>query len=867
MSWLLEYEKLALKEIESEDGLCIIGRGLGLHRIVSRLVHNLCQEQKLVLGLRFSKEWLHALEQCFLVSQDIEPHCYPREIDASYSRSERLSVYNLQQGFLVISPTILVHDLLLHVIPADKVSCVVVIEAEFLADESRIECFIVRLLKEQNRRCSVKAFSERAEAFTRGFHLVEKAMRNLRVTKLYLWPRFRVEVDQSLQNASGQLVELEVRQTPKMASLTKAILEAMNACLNELKRRNKSIDTSELDMQNALFKSFDYIIWKQLEPMWHNVSSHTKQLIRDLRTLRSILNHSTKLNCVSFFNFLMAVTQSEDTSKSNWLMSKGGERIFTCAKSRIYVKTSKENTDVERKGKKAKSNNGSTTIPLDMKVILEPSPKWSVLHSLLQEIKVKTDGEQWDEMISMGYGCRVLVFVKDVSTALELSEVIKSSKASQEYLQREFQKLMKSRDEAIARAKRLLAKEIADSENLLETEAEVVDKEDVQVKTTSAADLGWQDSKPANLGKDSFDGLSLVMPDIEIATLGERVESWKGLELLELLKPRFVIVYEPHTSLIRQLEMYQNEVPELPLEVFCLVYENSVEKDKFEKALQYEIHSFERLIREKENLVVFVDNECPNTEEILEDQAKFGIVEASDVTCTKVGGKIFVDMREFRSKLPQILYDTGFQLIPVTLSIGDYILSKSIFVERKSLSDLTSSLQSGRLFAQVQQLCRHCRIACLLIEFPPGKSFLLSSFSELVKELSPVSLLSRLVLLTIHFPTLRLIWCHNEYFCGSVFAALKSSEPLDELPDIDLLQKNDSEAKDYDNYLAVDLLLQLPGIHERNFQNVLNKFNSIRELCNADKDVLEETLGSNNAKIFHDFVHATAPNLYEGQFK
>ncbi|GJQ13148.1 hypothetical protein GpartN1_g4939.t1 [Galdieria partita] len=861
---VLEYERLALREVEEQDGLCIVGRGLGVQRIVSKLVKNLCRQQKLILGLRFSKEWLRSLEQWFLVSQKIAPHCYPREIDASYSRTERQSVYHLQQGFLIVSSTILVHDLLLHVIPADKVSCVVVNEAEFLVDESRIECFIIRLLKEQNKNCSVKAFSERAEYFTRGFHLVEKAMRNLRVTKLYLWPRFRVEVDHCLQRSSGQLVELEVRQTPKMASLSKAILEAMGACLVELKRRNKSIDVSELDIESALFKSFDFVILKQLEPMWHNVSSHTKQLIRDLRTLRNILTFATKLNCVSFFNFLMAITQSEDTSKSNWLMSKTGEKIFTYAKSRIYQRKSKETTDLGRKEKRAKSASTSN-IPLDMKVILEPSPKWSVLHSLLQEIRAKTDGAQWDEMLSIGYGCRVIIFVKDVSTMVELSEIVKNDKAPEEYLRKEFQKLLKSRDEAVARAKRLLAKEIADSENFDEIEAGL---DDLQV--TSTNEFTSYCSNEDTLGEqDLFHNLSLEIPDIEIVTVEGRIETWKALEILESLKPRFVIMYEPQNSLIRQLEVYQNEMNELPLEVFCLVYENSVEKDKFEKALQYEAHSFERLIREKENMVVYVEEEYSNTEKIEEDTTRFGIIEegTSNRTSRKIRGRIYVDMREFRSKLPQLLYDNGVELIPVTLSIGDYVLSKSIFVERKSLSDLTSSLQSGRLFSQVQQLCRHCRFPCLLIEFPPGKSFLLSSFSELVKELNPISLLSRLVLLTIHFPTLRLIWCHTEYFCGSVFAALKSSEPIDELPDIDSLSQPETDSREYDNYSAVDLLLQLPGVHERNVQSILNRFNSIQELCNADEAELEKTLGSNHAKILYEFLHSTTPNLYEGQFK
>lgn len=54
-------------------------------------------------------------------------------------------------------------------------------------------------------------------------------------------------------------------------------------------------------------------------------------------------------------------------------------------------------------------------------------------------------------------------------------------------------------------------------------------------------------------------------------------------------------------------------------------------------------------------------------------------------------------MREFRSSLPVILYTEGIKIMPCTLQVGDYILSPDMCVERKSISDLISSFNSGRL--------------------------------------------------------------------------------------------------------------------------------------------------------------------------
>ncbi|KAL9281913.1 DNA repair endonuclease UVH1 [Arabidopsis thaliana] len=85
--------------------------------------------------------------------------------------------------------------------------------------------------------------------------------------------------------------------------------------------------------------------------------------------------------------------------------------------------------------------------------------------------------------------------------------------------------------------------------------------------------------------------------------------------------------------------------------------------------------------------------------------------------------QVIVDMREFMSSLPNVLHQKGMKIIPVTLEVGDYILSPSICVERKSIQDLFQSFTSGRLFHQVEMMSRYYRIPVLLIEFSQDKSF------------------------------------------------------------------------------------------------------------------------------------------------
>lgn len=49
-----------------------------------------------------------------------------------------------------------------------------------------------------------------------------------------------------------------------------------------------------------------------------------------------------------------------------------------------------------------------------------------------------------------------------------------------------------------------------------------------------------------------------------------------------------------------------------------------------------------------------------------------------------------------------LLQQQGFELVPLVISVGDYVLTPEICVERKSLADLFQSMNSGRLFNQVR---------------------------------------------------------------------------------------------------------------------------------------------------------------------
>ncbi|CAI5458348.1 unnamed protein product [Closterium sp. Yama58-4] len=138
--------------------------------------------------------------------------------------------------------------------------------------------------------------------------------------------------------------------------------------------------------------------------------------------------------------------------------------------------------------------------------------------------------------------------------------------------------------------------------------------------------------------------------------------------------------------------------------------------------------------------------------------------------------RVVVDMREFNSSLPCVLHQRGIKILPVTLEVGDYILSPDICVERKSVSDLFASFASGRLHHQAETMCRYYRLPVLLIEFSSDKSFSLQSASDISDDITPSSIISKMSLLALHFPRLRIVWSRSLHATAEIFASLKTNQ-------------------------------------------------------------------------------------------
>lgn len=77
--------------------------------------------------------------------------------------------------------------------------------------------------------------------------------------------------------------------TDDMRDIQNAILECVEVSIGELKKANTGLEMDDWSTDSALHKSFDAIIKRQLDPVWHRVSYRTRQIVNDLSVLRSVL--------------------------------------------------------------------------------------------------------------------------------------------------------------------------------------------------------------------------------------------------------------------------------------------------------------------------------------------------------------------------------------------------------------------------------------------------------------------------------------------------------------------------------------------------------------------------------------------------
>lgn len=819
-------------------------------------------------------------------------------------------------GIFSITSRILVVDLLTSLLDPETITGLVLLHAD-RAIATSLEAFILRVYRQKNKVGFLKAFSDNPDPFTIGFSPLATMMRNLFLRKASLWPRFHVTVAQALEGKKkAEVIELEVPMTDSMKEIQNAIMECVEVSIHELKKGNSGLEMDDWNLDSALLKNFDVMVRRQLDPNWHRVSWKTRQIVNDLTVLRGLLNSIVTYDAVSFLQHLNTIHAAHSPppgstrqTQSPWLFLDAAQTIFDTARRRVYSASAKA---------AAQEDNIDSLRP-----VLEELPKWALLAEVLDEIDRDLYFDPPGRDDSNG---TILIMCSNTDTCRQLRDYMQTmhvkpkveKRAGEEENEEDAHKpsaafMMRRKLRNYLRWKKQFAQVSATlfSENqkalngaadsrpgqggfrggrapahkrrrmrgggnlgsamgraengsiiqYFEKPGEVADlMAEVQLTEEEALQKEEVVADPLDNMEDFFQLYEMQDLVAIHAYDGDQDE-----HVLEEVKPRYIIMYEPDASFIRRVEVYRSSHNDRNVRVYFMYYGGSVEEQKYLASVRREKDAFTKLIKERASMsiVMTVDpHGVEDPQEAFLRTVNTRIAGGGRLAATAQPPRVVVDVREFRSSLPSLLHGRSMIIVPCMLTVGDYILSPNICVERKSVSDLISSFKDGRLYSQAETMFLHYKNPMLLIEFDQNKSFTLEPFADLSGSLTSVAptnvssdLQSKLVLLTLAFPKLRIIWSSSPYQTAEIFESLKTQE---EEPDPIAavragLDKDTKAEEQVFNLEPQEMLAIVPGVTPQNIKNIVLEAENIREVANMTVGELEPMVGKSAGRRIEEF--------------
>ncbi|KAF2116586.1 DNA repair endonuclease XPF [Lophiotrema nucula] len=917
LSLPLEFQQDIFKELREEDELILIARGLGLLRIVTNLLHSYDHAGNNLILLLGAEErenvWIgEALAEHAAVSMSSKAKGLSLVNTDLMSVGTREKMY-AQGGIFSITSRILIVDFLSGLLNPETVTGIVVLHAEKVVATS-LEAFIIRIYRQKNKAGFLKAFSDTPEPFTTGFAPLANMMKNLFLAKPALYPRYHVTVAKSLEGRKkAEVIELEVPMTDAMRDIQNAVLECVEASISELRKGNVGIEMEDWTLDSALHRNFDIIIRRQLDPVWHRTSFKTRQVVRDLSLLRTILHALLAYDAVDFNKYLDTVLAASQpppgTNKQNqspWLFLDAADTMFTTARRRVY----------EGKVSNADLANDPKTVPDSLKPVLEELPKWNQLAEILQEVEQDAYLNPIPQDSSNG---SILIMCADQGTCRQLREYLQTMWVKPEghekdeedgepepsgkfmmrrklrnYLnwKRDFsrvsaalftenqkaingstdQKVQSGRgNKAPPNKRRRIRGGGAAGSGSSRTEMGAVrtaGDRDAHIASLMAElqPTEIEAMQKAEIGLDPLDDMEdyYSLFDMNELIVVHPYEGDLDEHVLEETKPRYVIMYEPDAAFIRRIEVYRSSHTDRTVKVFFMYYGGSVEEQRYLSAVRREKDAFTRLVRERGNMAMKIDHSNLDPQESFLRTINTRIAGGGRLAATEQPPRVVVDVREFRSSLPSLLHGRAIVVVPCMLTVGDYVLTPHICVERKSVRDLIGSFANGRLYNQVESMMEHYKHPMLLIEFDQNKSFTLEPFSDLSAPTTASGLAvapdlqSKIVMLTLAFPRLKIIWSSSPYQTAEIFNELKKSqdEP-DPLKAVQLgldPEMQGDELRSF-NQVTQDMLRTLPGASEKIVTQLMLEVENILDLANMEEKDICRVIGTDVGRRIYRFFN------------
>lgn len=129
------------------------------------------------------------------------------------------------------------------------------------------------------------------------------------------------------------------------------------------------------------------------------------------------------------------------------------------------------------------------------------------------------------------------------------------------------------------------------------------------------------------------------------------------------------------------------------------------------------------------------------------------------------------------------------------------------------------------------------------------------------KDVNSYAVTSKLQLLTLHFPKLKLVWSQSPHASAQLFEELKSGrdQPNAEKAATIGVDENTEDSQlmfqKYNPHIQ-DFIAKLPGVNSKNLCAILNKGKSLDHLIKLTEDELAEIVGNkSDAQMLYNSIH------------
>lgn len=205
--------------------------------------------------------------------------------------------------------------------------------------------------------------------------------------------------------------------------------------------------------------------------------------------------------------------------------------------------------------------------------------------------------------------------------------------------------------------------------------------------------------------------------------------------------------------------------------------------------------------------------------------------------------KVFVDHREGKSRIAEMLRELGAQVEIAQLPVGDFVVSERVCVERKRREDFEQSIVDCRLFDQAARLCESYEKPVMVVE---GERF--------QERVSRAAVLGAICSLMLEFG-LSVFFTRDAEKTAEFVLALAKREQLGSKRPVRLLAKRKAYSVAEQQRMIVEAL---PGVGPTLARSLLKKLGSVEAVMKAKEErlVKVEKIGEEKAKAIRAVLKA-----------